>query len=303
MKRLLVAFVLCLPAFNVDADRPVGISISGTDQYCNSYTPTVVGSGTVLTCVPGGVTPGAPTNCVATVNSATNVTFAAAGGTVNLSVACTETSGVTYNWARNGTFGYNTARQWSEVLPANASPSTPVTYTYQVRPCIGANCVTVPVSALVATVAPTGGFSGSCPGFTNTYVLDINWASPTRQYALSMGPNDMVLVRTTTGNISSTTSLPRIAGAEYNSPPSNRIATLSTTPCDFTQQAAPGANMQGNSITAIFALGSGSGYGFYPVIGLNTVLYLSVKNSPNSTCAGQTPANCGMFFDLLKPGL
>jgi hypothetical protein len=127
----------------------------------------------------------------------------------------------------------------------------------------------------------------------------MNWQSPARR-TQNMGPSDAIVVKFTTGNVSSISSLPRITGAEYQSPPSSRIAVLSPTACDFGTQPMMGAYGEGNSITMVFAVGTGSGYGFYPVIPLNTTWYLNVKNSPNSTCtAGGV---CEMFFDLLKPG-
>lgn len=285
---------------NVDASRSIPVRIDGTDTYCTSYVVTVDSGTAVYTCSGAPPPAGAPTNCTARVNSSTVANFPSSGGTANLTVACDQTSGILYNWSRNGTFGASTLASWADVLPSNGGGSA-VNYTYQVRACNGAACVTVPSSALTATVSAAGGFSGSCPGFTNTVIVTMNWASPTRQYA-TLGANDMAIVQFTTGNVSTTTSLVRIAGAEYNSSPSSRIATLSTTQCDFSTQSAPGANMIGNSITASFAIGTGTGYGYYPVLSTNTTYYLNVKNSPNSTCATTTSGVCNMFFDLLKPG-
>lgn len=139
----------------------------------------------------------------------------------------------------------------------------------------------------------------SCTGFNRTVVVDLTWATPTRQYS-SMGVNDAVVVRFTTGSVSTTTSLPRIAGAEYNSAPSTRIARLSATPCDFSTQPAAGANIEGNSITAVFAIAPGSGFNYYPILQTNTTYYLNVKNAPDPTCAGT--GVCDMFWDLIKPG-
>lgn len=141
----------------------------------------------------------------------------------------------------------------------------------------------------------------SCTGFTNTVVVDLNWATPTRMYS-SMGASTAVVVRFTTGSVSSTTSLPRVAGAEYNSPPSTRIARLSTTPCDFSTQPVAGANMEGNSITSVFAISPGSGFNYYPVLRTNTTYYLNVKNADDPTCASG-PGVCDMFWDLIKGGL
>lgn len=298
---LLVAVFGCVSTAN--AGRPGGqVVIDGVDSVCSGFTPSTSGGSSVYTCIPSGVSPGAPTNCVATVNGGSTVNFASTGGSASLAVTCTQTTGVSYNWRRNGTTGVSTLASWSDTLAANATGSA-INYSYQVNACIGANCVLVPTAALVATVAATGSFSGTCPGFDNTIVLAMNWGSPVRLYTGHMGANDIVLVTFTTGNTSTTNSLGRVAGAEYNSPPSGRIATLSANPCDFTTQAAPGANMQGNSITASFAITPGSGFGYYPVLSKNHLYYLNIKNSPNSTCVNAAVPECGMFFDLLNSGL
>ncbi len=302
MKRILLCsgiIGLCILLYTLDsqASRIGGqILIDGTDALCQGYTPTVVSGNNVFTCIPSGTAPGAPTNCVATVNSSSTAQFTSAGGVANLSVACTQTTGVTYNWSRNSSPGANTNRTWADTLPSNGG-GTAVNYTYQVAACINAACVTVPGSPLVATVAASGSFSGTCPGFDNTIILTQTWASPTRQFA-SMGPNDIVIVQFTTGNVATTGSLVRIAAGEYNSPPSSRIAALSATPCDFV--GLPNSAGEGNSPTFSFAISPGSGFGFYPAVAKNTTYYMNVKNSLNSTC--RASGVCNMFSDLLKPG-
>lgn len=287
-------------AFPAHASVSVPFRIDGTDSLCTGYTPSVSGGTSVLTCNQAPPTPGAPTNCVATVNGTTAANFTSAGGTASLSVTCDQTA-ITYNWSRNSIFGANTNRQWSDVLPSNGG-GTPVNYLYQVRACNGSSCVTVPTSALTATVAASGSFSGSCPGFDTTIILTLNWASPVRVFTGHMGPNDMVLVQFTTGNVPTTTSLVTVSGAEWNSPPSSRVATLTTTPCNFSTQSPPGANIgPSTSVTSKFAITPGTGYSYYPILNTNTTYYLNVKNVVSPTCAAGV-GECGMFFDLLKPG-
>lgn len=151
----------------------------------------------------------------------------------------------------------------------------------------------------------TGSWDGKCAGFARTLVVDLDWNAPQRKWSPTMtnGVNflrpDVMVVRFTTGSVSTTGSLVTVSGAEYNSPPSWRIATLSATPCDFGPQPAMGANITGNSVTAKFALGTGTGFGYYPVLPLNTVHYLNIKNDELPTCAATL---CDMFVDLLKPG-
>ena len=56
--------------------------------------------------------------------------------------------------------------------------------------------------------------------------------------------------------------------------------------------------MNGNTVTAIFALGSGSGAGYYPVLETNTTYYLNIRNDPGSNCVAGSA--CDMSIDLIK---
>ncbi len=293
-----ILLILLLVSTHAYGSRSAGaVIIDGVDQYCNSFTPTVSSLNTIYTCV-GSQPAGGPTNCSATVNGAATVNFSAAGGTANLHVACDQTTGITYNWRRNGSSGFSFLANFSDVLPSNATPSN-VNYTYQVTPCIGANCVTVPASPLTATVAATGSFSGSCPGFANTYVVTMPWLSSTRQIQ-PMGPNDIIVVQFTTGSTTISTNLPKINMVEYGSPPSSRFGTLSPTPCDFSQQPAFSANVgPSNSMSIYFAVGPTPGVfqGYYALLQTNTTYYFNVKNVLPSSCQNQ--GVCQMSIDLL----
>jgi len=219
------------------ADRSVPLRIIGVDSACTGFTPGATATETTATCIPSGQPPqpGAPTGCVATVNGVTNVSFNSNGGAANLAVTCqTPSSGIGYTWSKNGTSGASSAASWTDTLPANASPTTAVISSYQVRACVVAACVTVPIGPLTATVAATGGggYTGTCPGYTNTINLDFGWTSQ-RLIATNMGPNDIVVAKFTTGSIETpSNNLARISAAEWQSPPSARYAVLSSTPCD-----------------------------------------------------------------------
>ncbi len=297
MKYLLV-LLFALASFDVDATSiSVPMQINGTT--CSNFTPAVSGSSVIYNCV--GSSPGAPTNCVATVNGATAVTLPSTGGTAALTVSCTQTSGVTYNWAKNGTSGTNTNRQWTDTLPANSSTSQQVNYTYQVSACIGTACATAPNTPLTLAVLPSGAFTGTCPGFAATHVIPMVWASPTRMFTSNFGgfgPSDAVVVTFTTGaGTSVSNNLPKIGGAEYIDPPQARYAVLSATPCDFGAQPMPGASNSGYSVTVPFALGGGYNYGYYPQLLNNTTYYFNIKNL-DASCF-----SCNMFIDLSHPGL
>jgi hypothetical protein len=144
------------------------------------------------------------------------------------------------------------------------------------------------------------GNSTDCPGFNKTIVLDLNWAAPMRLYSKYVGGgfglSDALIVRFTTGSKSSVSNLPSITAVEFDSQPTSRTATLSASPCDFSTQPAPGANLHGNTINPIFAVGTGSGFGFYPVLNTNTTYYLNIRNDPASTCT--IGVSCDMSVDL-----
>ena len=307
----LLAVTATLPA---DAAKKVtlpDIQVIGVDSVCDSFTASVDSNGnTVLTCVPAGTPPpaGAPTGCVATLNGATaNVNLPSAGGQATLGATCV-TTGVTYNWSRNGTFGASSAPSWTENFSRNSSTTLDSTTSYQVKACTTASaCVTVPVNPLTVTVAHAsggggggGGWNGTCAGFNNTMVIDMDWARPVRAYSGPFGPNDIMVVRFTTGKSdSANNNLPRVAGAEWGSPPSGRYSVLSDTPCDMSAQKWLGGTSAGNSVQVPFAVGLGNNFGYYPILQKNTTYYFNVKNQANQSCSSS--GVCDMFVELLKP--
>lgn len=146
----------------------------------------------------------------------------------------------------------------------------------------------------------------SCAGFANVRNLTMNWASPTRLYTSTvggMGPNDVVVVTFTTGNVSSPdNNLPSIRAAEWVDGPSTREAALSSKACDFTggDLAQYGGTLNsGTSVSVPFAVGTGSNWGYYPKLLLNTTYYYNIKNASNPACAAT--GSCNMAIDLVKP--
>jgi hypothetical protein len=135
--------------------------------------------------------------------------------------------------------------------------------------------------------------------------LNMNWANPARMYTSSVsgfGPNDIVVVAFTTGSVASpNNSLPRLVAAEYQSPPSTRIANLSATPCDFGAQLTQGATTSGTTVTVPFTVANSNNYGYYPILNTNTTYYLNIKNAPSSSCTS-SGGDCDMAIDLNKPG-
>lgn len=304
MRKLLifVGLLVCSPA---QATQTVTTNIVGVDSTCSSFTSSATGTTVTLTCVP--ISPGAPTGCAPTINGGSNLNLPNTGGNANLAVTCaTPGSGITWNWSRNGTFGASTAASWTDTPAQNPllgpnSLTTTRTTNYQVRACVSTACVTVPSSPLTAVVAAAGGaWGGTCSGYDNTFVVDLNWASPTRQYATGVAANDIIVVRFTTGNVATSNNLPHVTGVEYSAAPYSRTAYLSATPCALTNGfGAPGAGpMIGTTVTSLFAISPGFGFNYYPILQKNTTYYVNIRNTAGNGCV----ANCDMSFDLIKPG-
>lgn len=309
--RIVIAALGLVLAAQAHAARDLGvIRVVGVDGVCASFTASVDGSNnTVLTCLAGSGGAGAPTGCTGTVNGTTTLTLTSAGGNASLAASCSSPgSGITYSWSRNNAFGASTLASWTDTLPNNNSTTVNNVYNYQVRACVSSDCVTVPVSPLVVTVPATGGnspglgWNGTCPGFASTQVLDLNWAVPTRLVTSGFTLSDVLVVRFTTGSNNSSNNLPHITAVEYGGVgPAQRTGVLSATPCDFAHQATPGAIGVGNTITSTFAIGNGSGFGFYPVLQTNTTYYLNIKNNAGGGCGLGAP--CDMSIDLIKANL
>lgn len=183
-------------------------------------------------------------------------------------------------------------------VPA-CSGSGPGTVTPPALVCAPPSVPNPAGTACVTPTPPSNLSSAACGVTGQVYTQTMPWPTPSRLYQ-TMGADDAIVIQFTTGSTSSSGSLPRIAAGEYGSPPSPRLATLSPKQCDFGPQPTVGAAGEGNSVTMVFALGTGSGFGYYPVLALNTTYYLNVKNSPSSTC--RTNGSCDMFVDLVKPG-
>ncbi len=155
------------------------------------------------------------------------------------------------------------------------------------------------------TCVPVSGWNGTCPGFSNTLVLQMNWSNPQRLYTANIGagfgPNDVAVVVFTTGSVPSpSSSLARIVAAEYQTGPSTRQATLSDKPCDFGTQAFAGATTSGTTVSVPFTVNDPNNYGYYPILNLNTTYYFNIRNAPDPSCAGT--GNCNIAVDLQKPG-
>ena len=274
---------------------PVAAHGTTISNICSSMTV----AGNTATCVPIGGTP--PTACHATVNGGSVVALPSAGGSAAFNVTSCAPSTVTYHWLKNNIFGVTSAA-WNDSYSANAG-SAVITNIYQVQVCNGGSCVNFPTAPLTVTVAGSGTTPppASCGAFSKVINLSVDWNSPARVYSGPMSPTDLVVVTFTTGNTSNPdNNLPRIVGAEYQSPPSTRIAVLSATPCDFSAQSFAGATTSGSTVTIPFTVSNPNNYGYYPILNKNTTYYFNVKNALPASC--ESTGACDMAFDLSKPG-
>ncbi|HEY2970332.1 MAG TPA: hypothetical protein VGK75_18415 [Casimicrobiaceae bacterium] len=229
--------------------------------------------------------PAAPSGCSITSNPTSLPTT---GGAIALTAQCSGGGAVaTWTWSgptttTNGNTATATLTSTSQfsVQASNAGGSASANLTVQ--------------------VATGGGNAISCSGFSKTVVLDASWSNPTRLFTINgggFGVNDALVVRFTTGP-NALTKRGGFSGAEYQSSPSERHATLSASPCDFGPgMFPPGSNASGNTISLQYYVGGTPVY--YPVLQPSTTYYLNIMNVAPASCAAT--GVCDMFIDFSKP--
>jgi hypothetical protein len=229
----------------------------------------------------------APSGCAITASPSATL---AQAGVVTLTMSCSGGGAPTgYSWSGGFAQGANTAQVSGTVSSSTAFSAT------------ASNAGGSASATQTVSVGGGPGPGGSCTGFTNTRILDIDWNNP--QVVLTgtsggVGPNDAIVVRFTTGAGANPGFFGNITGAEYTSDPSTRAASLSATMCDFNSTLGFGASSTSNTVTVNFSVGSNSS-GYYPALQPNTTYYYNVKQLPGSTCASS--GNCNMYFQLHKP--
>jgi hypothetical protein len=244
--------------------------------------------------------PAAPSNC--TISGAPSQSQAA-GYQATLILNCSGGGQPTSNgyiWTGAGAAGQTT----QSVGPITVNATT--TFTARASNAGGTS------TAASATVSISGGGGGggggpiSCPGFATTRVVDMNWGpNPQLAYTSNVGgfgPNDAVVVRFTTSNITSATGKGYIQAAEYSGSPSGRTAALSATPCDFVGLPKVGGG------TNAFGPGDIAPKAYFSLVAIksdastlqpSTTYYFNISNSPSSTC--QSIGSCDMIITLSKP--
>jgi hypothetical protein len=195
---------------------------------------------------------------------------------------------------------------WSDTIPANTG-TTSLTYTYAVSGANGSNQATVfqsPASG-GGTPPPSGG-AISCPGYSKTIVLDLNWGAPgsaaPRLTTTGFGNGAIVVARFTTPANTAPGVFAAISSGEWGDQPTARTAALSPNPCDFPspnplgRYATLNAGQQTPSV--VYAVGGTSRV--YAILQPSTTYYFNVTNAYNGspTC---TSATCNIFVELQKP--
>jgi len=271
----------------------IGASLSCT---AGSFTAVADSSGNInVSCTQAGTTTG---TCSISVSP---TVLTAAGGNVTVTTSCGANASVSGGKSVTAT-GTNS---WTDSIPANGL-STNVSFTYTVTGDGGTKSATVTEAGQGSTSPPPSGGAISCPGFNNTYVLDLPWGAPgtaAPRLSSKMSNNDIIVGRFTTPNATLAGVYAAIKGGNWTGDQILRTASLSTNPCNFPYPNPLGklaTTTQGSPSPSVnYAVGGSSLY--YAILQPNTTYYFNIKNEVNgvSTCAaGQ---NCDFFIELQKP--
>ncbi len=268
-------------------------SISGPDGSGNFTLSCGAGGGGGSISCSIGASPSAPT-------VSQNVTL-----TANCSGA---TGTITYSWSGGGSGGCPAASSNTNqaALTAPGVAVSNCNYSVQANDS-GTNTSSSPAKAISWTSGGGGGGGGgggaidcAMPNGGRTIVINASFASASYFTANfgSMGPNDAVVLKFTTPASDASTRKGSIAGAEYNSVPSQRYGALSASPCDFAGSFAPLGIFGGGSTnaTASFAFVQKSGV---PLLNTGTTYYFNIANAPGANC--NSTGNCDMIINFAIP--
>jgi hypothetical protein len=227
--------------------------------------------------------PPPPTGC--TIAQQPTGTLPVGGGSVTLTASCSGGTGISWSWA--GGFAQG-------AISAQVTGTVSATTAFTAIATNGGGTMNATLTVNVATGGGGGGGAISCSGFNKTIPGVANWAVPTRMFSGSFGGNDAWVVPFTTGSGTAPGKLGSIVGAEYLSSPSAKVATLSTTPCDFGATLGAYSTATGKTISLLFSVGGDPAYGLYPVLQPSTTYYVNIKNVEPCEI-------CDMFLDFTKP--
>jgi hypothetical protein len=298
------AAICCGTLFTFGAAETHAASITFNNSSCAAFSVSGSNGNFTLNCDGGAVTPAnVPSGCSVTANPNS---LPVGGGTVQLTASCNGTAASGFSWSAPASGNANNS--------SLGSASITSTTTFSVTPSNAngaANAVTTTVS-----VAPPGNGGGgggnnpeniSCSGFSATHVLAMDWNSGQvpQGYSSQVGgfsDGEALVVKFTTPARSADNSLGKLSIVEFDSGGTvPRTATLSGTPCDFTQGLGLGSQSFGDvGPRFYFAVGAAP---FYSVsLRPNTTYYVNVKNESASgarSCVQGVP--CNIQFTLSKP--
>ena len=216
-------------------------------------------------------TPIGPSGCA--LNASTN-SLPVGGGSVSLSMDCSQGSGLSYSWTGGSAAGANTQQ-------VSVTVSATTTFTATASNAGGS----VPKSATVTVATGGGGGPISCSGYLNTNVYTAAWPYVANG-SVPMGPLDAAVVKFTTGSAVGNGQI-SLSTAGNNAGTTHDF-TLSTQPCDF----GPGLKRFTGSgaPTFRFSLSSGNNLILQP----NTTYYVNVRNNDVTGCMANA-STCDIY--------
>lgn len=234
--------------------------------------------------------PAVPSGCTLTPNPAS---LPAGGGSVTLTAACSG-GGAPTNFVWTG--GTIPSSGTSAQVVTSVTAST----TFTVRPSNGGGNGNL--ASTTVTVAGAGGGGGaiSCPGYSSTIVLNLNYAVGVQSKANTtsgFGNSDIVVAKFTTGTLSNYGKGGFLNAVEIADGPITRTAALSTTPCDLTP---PGVNNTATNIAwPQINFSAPNSYG--TPLQSNTTYYFNIVNRTSAvgaaTCTN-SDGNCPVAVTL-----
>ncbi len=270
------------PARGAQVSLPaIPLQILGADSLCTSWTLGGTVGAPTLTCVTG-TGPVAP-SCASL--TATPQSITASSGPTTLTANC---SGATsYSWTSSTppSSGFSASTPGNQQQPTIAANTT---FTVQAfNGTLGSNTVSVPVTVGSGGGGGGGGGGGaiSCPGFSNTVVVDLDVNNPQLSVKQALNQGDAVVVRIKTA---ASGVYGKVSAAEYSGIAATRFANLSATACDFSTTSGTSI---GTTVEVIFSDGPDI-YGFYPSMPANSTAYLNLRTT------GACGNNCGMLFQM-----
>lgn len=221
-------------------------------------------------------TPVAPGGCTLT---ATPSSLPVGGGSVSLSMDCSQGSGLAYSWTGGFAAGANTQ---------SVSGNLTATTTFSATASNAGGSVTKSTSVTVATGGGGGG-PISCSGYLNTNVFTATWPL-TQNGTVPMGTLDAGVVKFTTGSATGSGQIQ--LSTSGNNAFTTHDYTLSSQPCDF----GPGIKRLVGAGAPLFRFNVSTTPGSGATLLTNTTYYINIRQNDTSGCvATNDPIGCSVF--------